>query len=148
MKRFLPATFFFLFAAILFFFYFSKDSKKAQADTASHIVISEIQIAGDGADPANDEFIELYNPTNSVIDISDWSIQRETVGGVFLKKNFVSPASISAHGFYLIAHADFNGSAVPDLSHSSFILSSTGTTIFLVNNKTLLSEGDEVSIVD
>jgi predicted extracellular nuclease len=110
----------------------------------NHIVISEIQISGDGG--ANDEFIELYNPTNSAIDISGWSIQRETITGSFSKKNFVTPANIPAYGYYLIANTAFNDATLtPDLSHSSFTLSSTGATIFLVNDHTLLTTGDVIN---
>ena len=72
MKRFLPATFFLLFFAILFFLYLSRDSKKAQADTALHVVISEIQIGKTSA--PTDEFVELYNPTNVYINLQGWTL--------------------------------------------------------------------------
>lgn len=55
MKRFLPVTFLLLFA-IFFVFNFPRDSQKAQAETASHVVISEIQTGKTGA--SIDEFIE------------------------------------------------------------------------------------------
>lgn len=116
--------------------------------STNNVVISEVQISGDGIGSADDEFIELYNPTNNVIDIHSWSIQRETTGGTFLKKNFVAPANIPAHGYYLISNTNYNGTVAPDLSHSSFTLSSTGTTVFLVSNQVLLTTGDEATIVD
>ena len=105
---------------------------------ADHVVISEVQTAGG---TANDEFIELYNPTGSPIDISSWSIQYRGGGATtYSKKNFESGNSIPAHGFFLIAHADYDGSVTPDMSHSTFRLSATGGTVFLVNDQTKLTE--------
>lgn len=114
----------------------------------THLVISEVQFAGDGG--ANDEFVELYNPTDNPVDISSWSIQRETAteSPSFTKKNFTSPAIVPAHGYYLIAHTSYNGSVPADMSHGSFTLTSTGATIFLVNDQVLLIAGNEESIVD
>ena len=80
--------------------------------------------------------------------MSGWSIQIESISGAFDKKNFEALASIPAHGYFLIAHDDYNGSPDADMSHSSFTLSSTGTTVFLVNDQLLLTTGDETSIVD
>ncbi len=120
--------------------------KTVSAAPAIHIVISEVQIRGSLS--AEDEFIELYNPTNSAVDISGWSIQRETTGGVFNKKNMIDGASVPAHGFYLIANEDYDGPTTPDLEHASFSLSATGTTVFIVNDKILLTSGTELTIVD
>lgn len=113
--------------------------------TANHVVISEVQVGGGEAD---DEFIELYNPTSSAIDISSWSIQRETTTGSFARKNFETGDSIPAHGYFLVAHTDYDGAVTEDMVHSAFTLSSTGTTVFLVNNQLTLVSGDEASVVD
>ena len=45
------------------------------AQEVDHIVISEIQVGGE---IANDEFIELYNPTNDQIDLTGWDLKRKT----------------------------------------------------------------------
>ncbi len=120
-------------------------TSSTKAVSVNHLYISEVQISGATSD---DEFIELYNPFDTPVDIHNWSIQRETITGVFTKKNFVSPAIIPGYGHYLIANTSYDGAIAPDLSHSSFNLSSTGTTVFLVNNQTLLTEGTEMSIID
>lgn len=124
----------------------------------NHVLISEVQVAG--AD-AGDEFIELYNPTESEIDISDWSIQylsgsaSSTAGAV--KKNFESGNTIGARSYFLIARGlnasgtdGYVGSRTPDLLHRTFSLSgaSKGATIFLVKNQEIISDDSDVDIVD
>lgn len=138
----------FAFTLLTIIFFFLKNSVKADAN---HVVISEIQVAGGGLTPsADDEFIELYNPTPDAVDISSWSIQKETTGGAFTRKNFVSPAVIPAYGYYLIANNSYDNAANvnPDLWHNSFNLATTGTTVFLVRDQTPLTTGEEESIVD
>lgn len=111
------------------------------AEIANHVVISEMQTAGG---TANDEFIELYNPTSSDVDISSWSIQsRGGEGTTYYKKNFETENSVPAYGFFLIAHSSYDGSVIPDMSHSTFSLSATGGTVFLVNDKTTLTEATD-----
>jgi len=108
------------------------------AVTADHLVISEIQTAGT---TSNDEFIELYNPTEFPVDISEWSIQyRGGLATSYYKKNFTLGSSVPAYGFFLIARNGYDGAITADLSHASFFLSSKGGTVFLVNNQTLLAE--------
>ena len=132
-----------LFSLIVFSLYKAGQTYSAIAD---HVVISEVQIEGS---VANEEFIELYNPTDTAIDISGWSIQRETIVGEFAKKNFEESDSVPAHGFFLIAHSDYTTIPVtPDMAHASFTLAATGTTVFLVNDQTELTMGEEVTIVD
>ncbi len=131
---------------IVFTYLLFGKSKVIFSATAAHIVISEVQVGGG---VANDEFIELYNPTSSSVDLSSWSIQKETTGGTFARKNFESGDSISSHGYFLVAHSDYDDASVPaDMTHGSFTLSSTGGTVFLVNDQVDLVTGDEATIVD
>gem|GEM_PF-990986 len=123
---------------------------KSTRAVSSNVVISEIQTNGDGTSAADDEFIELYNPTNSSVAIGSWSIQvRGGASSTFTKRNFPSGASIPAHGYYLIVTSSgYNGSTSGDLSQGTFTLSATGATVALVNGQTTLSTGTESSIVD
>ena len=70
------------------------------AHVANHVVISEVQIA-------TDEFVELYNPTNSDIDMTGWHWCYFSEGRnwnySYRDRVFPSGATISAHDFYLIA---------------------------------------------
>ncbi len=130
-----------------------------QSET-NHIVISEIQVAGVDA---GDEFIELYNPTEALIDVSNWSIQYvsgrvESVSALTVsKKNFVNGNALSANGFFLIARAKnsdgtngYTGSVLPDMTHRSFSLSGAlaGAKIFLVSNQEKIENENDSDIVD
>jgi DNA/RNA endonuclease YhcR with UshA esterase domain len=120
--------------------------KNLNAATADHLVISEVQVAGA---TANDEFIEIYNPTTNPINIETWSIQyKGATVTTFYKKNFSAGASVPAHGWYLVSHNDYTGATTPDMSHSTFSMSGTGGHVFLVNNQTTLTSPNDPSIID
>ena len=54
------------------------------ADTADHVVINEVDTNPPGDDSASiSEWVELYNPTDSDVDLGGWSVASTTV----LKKN-------------------------------------------------------------
>lgn len=140
MKRFLPATFFLLSFAILFFLYLSKDSQKAEADTASHVVISEIQIGKTSA--STDEFVELYNPTNADVSLSSWKLGRKTASGA----NATDLASglagtISSHGYFLIASDNYTGTVSADITYVS-------SSSSVANNNTILLYDNANALVD
>jgi len=84
-----------------------------------HLVISEIQIDSiDGTGGTNDDWIELYNPTGSAIDLnaSSYRIERISSGGgdpAILMRigdatdgTYPGGVTISAYGFYLIVRDD------------------------------------------
>lgn len=110
------------------------------------ILISEIQLAGETPD---DEFIELYNPNNKIVSLDGWSIQYHgSSAASFAKKNFSDTAEIPAYGFYLIGHKNYSSSGTADMVHSTFALSATGGTIFLVRGQEKLVAGNEADISD
>jgi hypothetical protein len=126
---------------------------------ATHVVISEVQVAGDGG--AGDEFVELYNPTNADIDISNWSLQyisgHATSAQSVARKNFSTTSTIPALGYFLIARGKNNsnadgymGSKLPDIAHRSFSLSgaTTGGALFLVGVRDDITGADDPRIID
>ncbi len=111
-------------------------SAKVSAGIANHIVISEIQVAGD---VASDEFVELYNPTNQPIDLTGWRLYRKNSAGTIANIIASMSGSIPAYGYYLVAHDSYNGTTPRDAGYSN---SSTTITedngIFLLDNATNL----------
>jgi hypothetical protein len=60
----------------------------AQSSVADHVVINEVDINPPGDDSASpNEWVELYNPTDSDVDIGGWKIASTTV----LKQTFAIP---------------------------------------------------------
>ncbi|TSC89617.1 MAG: endonuclease G, mitochondrial [Parcubacteria group bacterium Gr01-1014_3] len=105
------------------------------AGQASHLVISEILFDAVGAD-TNQEWIELYNPTDQAVDLSSWSIQHLSSTGSLTKKNFEAGNSVAAKSFFLIW---LGGNSAGDLLWSSGSLSNTSATIYLVNSTDYIS---------
>jgi phosphatidylserine/phosphatidylglycerophosphate/cardiolipin synthase-like enzyme len=81
---------------------------------ATHVVISEFATRGPTA--ATDEFVELYNPTESAVDLSGWKLQYNSAANGGWNDRAVLPANstIPAHGFFLLANTAFLGTVTPD----------------------------------
>jgi len=73
--------------------------------TYSKILISEIQIAG--KDSQKEEFVELYNPNQENLDLTNWYLQRKTKNASsfssFAPKKLFSGKTIKAKDYFLIA---------------------------------------------
>lgn len=140
MRRLLPVLLGLLLILLVGFVFLNR-SKNASAAPANHIVISEIQVAGVTAD---DEFVELYNPTNQSVDLSGWRLKRES-SSASSSSNLVSSMSgtIPSHGYFLIAFpVSYTGSVTPDLTYSA-----TSSAI-APNNTVLLYSNAGTSLVD
>lgn len=134
MKRALPI----LFGTFLVFLIFSvfllrTEPTNVSAAIATHVVISEIQIEGGSS---TDEFVELYNPTGSPVDLTGWTLYRKTALGVIEIPVATASGSIPANGFYLFANTNFDGSPSADVSYSeniadnnSILIKDTGNSL-------------------
>ncbi|MBI4546894.1 MAG: lamin tail domain-containing protein [Ignavibacteriae bacterium] len=120
-------AFYLFFLSVLFFW------REATAQIANHVVISEVYINAAGSTEL-DEFVELYNPTNSPVTFtsSDTLITQNATG--LNKFTFVLTGSIPAHGFYLIG--DSTTSPTPDMRNASFSLTNSGGSVFLKSGAT------------
>lgn len=71
---------------------------------SASIILSEIQIGGD---KAADEFVELYNTSDTAVDLKDYSLRRKSQGDTNPKgsslKTFNVHDIIPAHGYFLWA---------------------------------------------
>ena len=72
------------------------------------ILINEVQLASSLS--TRDEFVELYNPGDAPINLTDWYLQKETQSGTssistFASKDLFSGKTIASRGYLLIANA-------------------------------------------
>ncbi len=109
------------------FFYEQKNASSSN----SNVMISQIMYGQSGA--ANNEFIELYNPTSYDIDLTEYSLKKKTQTGT--ESNLISSSKfsglISAHGFFLIAHPDYKIMVNADSAYS-------GSSYYISANNTVL----------
>ncbi len=74
------------------------------------VLISEVQISGET--DAQQEFVELYNPNDQEIDLTDWYLQRKTKTAdsfsSFASSTLFIGKKISAKGYFLIARDGTN----------------------------------------
>nr|CBH38970.1 hypothetical secreted protein containing periplasmic copper-binding and DUF 11 domains [uncultured archaeon] len=69
-------------------------------EVPAHVVISEVFYDESSTD--NNEFCELYNPTDSDIDIGGWKLKAFNQAGVLKTTTTLPDSTITAHKFYLI----------------------------------------------
>jgi hypothetical protein len=112
------------------------------AQNANHVVIAEVYGGGgnSGATLKND-YILLYNPTTSDVDVSTWSVQYASSSGTTWAVTSLT-GSISSKSYYLIQEAQGTGGTV-DLPTPNVIgtiaMSATNAKVALVSSTTTLS---------
>jgi len=86
-----------------------------KVDASQSILISEIQIY-----PTENRFIELYNPNDFSIDLTNWYLQRKTQTGAsfssLISKTYFNGKTIGANSYFLISRSS--------LANSDIVLSS------------------------
>lgn len=102
------------------FFLFLSFAPLSFADTANHLVISEVQIRGSVAD---DEFVEIYNPTANPINLSTLPLKLHIINSSGTDQNkaltFISNI-IPAYGYFLIGPATgYAGSVTLDATYAA-----------------------------
>ena len=95
----------------------------------THLVISEVQIAGVGG--ANEDFIEIHNPTSSNIDLNGYRLVKRTASGITDSsiKAWSSETIIPPGGYYLWANSSWTPSVTPDTTTASTLAADNGIAI-------------------
>ena len=121
MKR--KKTFFLIFFMLIFHCF-------PYSQIADHIVVSQVEYDCPGAETAH-EYVELYNPSGSDIDISGWEIVYKTATGTSWSSKATLPAGAVIHscGYFLVGGSlistEWTGVTV-DFVADSMGLSGTG----------------------
>lgn len=109
---------------------------------ATQVVISEVQIKGDGRNINDDEFVELYNPTSTQIVMDRWRLTRKNSAGSQENLVLILSGTIPAFRHFLIVDGDgYNGSVSGDALYSA-------PHNALTNNYTVLLYSDAGTLVD
>lgn len=138
MQRRLPYVVIITVFASLAIFVASNFSQKVLS-VATHIVISEVQVAGG---VTTDEFIELYNPTDSDLSLDSWRMGRKTSSGADANDLVATiSGTIPAHGFFLLASENYDGATLADQTYA------TASGSLATNNTVLLFDSTD-SLVD
>lgn len=116
--------------------------------TATTVVISEIQVGG-GTGFVDDEFVELYNPTNAPISLNTWCLRTKsnTTTGTNPYHTF-GAVSIPAYGYYLVGGGSYSGTGAQaaDATRSSAGASISGSAAaILLGNATCATAVDVVA---
>ncbi len=125
-----------LFVAIFIFLGFKTPIANA---AANHLVISQIQVSGT---IAADEFVELYNPTNSDIDLSKWKILKENPTNTnFQYLNSSMSGTIKSRGYFLLTSQVSSASEGADLVY-------TNASATITDNNTVVLQNSNGNVID
>lgn len=117
-RLFLLSSFVYTFGVLAFVA--SSQQESVQAET-NHVVISQIQISG--STDNDDEFVELYNPTDATIDLAGWRLSKDTASATTSADadSLVSSlsGSIAPRSYFLITSNESLASTSADLLYSN-----------------------------
>ena len=95
------------------------------------VVISEFRTRGPSG--GNDEFVEIYNKSNSTVDISGWKIKASNnAGAVSTRATVAANTVLPIHGHFLVANnstSGYSGSTTPDQTYTTGISDDGGIAV-------------------
>jgi len=112
------------------------------------VLINELLFDAAGSDTGN-EFIELYNPTDTAIDLTGWSVQVQSgVAQTIKKKNFDDGLTIPAYGCFLAWLGVPPQDVRPQFIWSSGTLHNTAATIYIRAHTDEFNGVNDTHIID
>lgn len=122
-----------------------------QAAAADHVVISEIYGGGGNSGSIwKNDFIEIYNPTDTTVSLAGWTVQYASASGTFSLKTNLS-GSIGPHKYYLIQEAAGTGGTqslpTPDAT-GTISMSATSAKVALANSTATVTGPTGANVVD
>ena len=114
------------------------------ATDGTQVVISEVYGAGGNSGALyNRDFVELYNPADTAVNLDGLSVQYRSATGTSSPSGVVPlSGTVPGHGHFLLGLAGgANGVALPatvDQDNATVNLSGSSGTVFLANQKTAL----------
>jgi hypothetical protein len=123
----------------LLFFLFLLTGRATQAVTWP-ILINQIMLGQN--EGAKNEFIELYNPNDTPINLGNYALKKKSSSGneVSLITNKFFTGIISAKSYFLISSPEFGPQIKADLYYSNSNSLSKNNTIILYNNDNKISD--------
>ncbi len=98
------------------------------------IIINEIMKDPSAVTDADGEWIELYNPTGSVVDINGWTIRDDDLDVHEIHNG--GPLTIPARGYLILGRESnpvSNGGVNVDYEYANFILANAADEVVLLN---------------
>ncbi len=125
----------------------------AEAGLANHLVINEVSIDSIvGTGGSDDDWVELYNPTDQTISLVGLSLQKATVGGgITTSAKVVLNGSIAAKGYFLVVKDSASTTqSLMDMADllSEPLLLAINNTVFLVNSINDIATSTDLGVID
>jgi len=115
----------------------------------NHVVISEVQIAGQTAD---DEFVELFNPTNEPINLTGYVLKKKNSNGVessLVVSSRFQDKIIQPKSFLLLApEENYLGTVTPDIYWPKSYNLASNNTLILYHETTIIDKVGWGSAID
>jgi hypothetical protein len=108
--------------------------------SGKHVVVNEVKVAGtsDLGTVAGDEFIELYNPCGTTLDLTGSSLVYRSATGANDVVIINLTKTIAAGGYYLVAGPGYSNGGTPDQTYGGGRLAAAGGGVGLRDGAQLL----------